>query len=1213
MQHIFHYFSIILRASSLSLMILFTLLQFSSVQEWLVSSAFYKGKCIISDFKGFFPFFGKYKNIEIRTVESDFIGTNVEWSINLWSSCINKKLDISSLKTDKILITENIKKTESHLIEAISTLWAAVSFVSVRDLAIHDLRKAKNPSFSITGSWNTSANFSEIIVQKESHAFMKMQVETAKKEDLSSLHVFFESIDFGTYALYAYDSPKKTEGLLEKNGTSILRFRSVVDDKSRTFSLLQNGSLIASGLLSRKKDELYEISGHIKDSFFTADVLWKKHIKALSNGKASSKIGHKNILNTSFHALLTKDLVKALISKTYISDGKSLLSAKTTIESHLSDLFFRSETKGAFLFNNELKTFALDSFLDPSETRLSFISELGEAFFSLNQKNQNEWLFHGMSEELGSTQIQGKGLCIKDGTIFGKEHVCSISKLHIDTNLFASTIPLKIKGLIDIDLTPISIDLTGTFANKNLTLSKVTITAPKTSLTLQGNYNFESSHCSGNGSCLSEDIKEIFPLEGGGKIWFSYAGEKSSYKAALKGEFKRLSYEDIRVKDLTIEGAYDSNTPLKTRLNLSGKNGLINTLTLRDFSATISPLKQGLQIDTFFNGNVHYKTLLGSVNFVYNPQKINVSNIKLLYGKDHISLKHPFFVNLTDSGWKTSAQISLDQGLITIKNIEKNQHVFKFEMSFDQISSDIFYNLTNGSYFLKGILTGNLSGLYEYDHVFPLTQLVFSFKNEGTACTTTLAGSLQNTSQLHTSLRFKNETLDLGVKGFIPLSNDLSLNTTAPAQLQLLAKGSFATLHEIFDFYYDQIRGEIEADVLLTGSLENQTLKGFINVKEGGYLRENIGLDLKNINLAFKAKGNKLVQESPVKLTDTEGNEAFIHNSHWKFGTTLLPYLTLSASFKNLHCINIPKSRRDGLSAFVSGIIDINGPVHQLNVKGKTNIVSFEKFLGQLEEQPIYKAHLFHLDSTGKKIVEIKEEDLLPLPEDVAFLNYDIDVSLDKPISISGQGLDSLWKGSLHIGGRSNQPKFKGIFNISSGKIRLFDKVFGIKKGNITFDPEKKYPIFYIESTNNTLPSLDVKIILEGGEDGHLQKQIVSSQNLSEAEIVQKMFFSKGNISFQSLNYLATNWLPSSLDFGFYHTENPFTKKENQYVKLTVPFAGIYGAVQLDTQQLIDSSQQVDDKLMLILGTKPSENVTGEVSFSDDGALGISCEWAHEF
>lgn len=678
----------------------------------------------------------------------------------------------------------------------------------------------------------------------------------------------------------------------------------------------------------------------------------------------------------------------------------------------------------------------------------------------------------------------------------------------------------------------------------------------------------------------------------------------------FSGDFHKLILSSIAANSGNLSGTLYLNNHKNVQLSLTARKASSSKTVIEDFSLNTNGTLDDFSTTVVMSG---FSGQAFKSNFAFSVtdlSTVNVDTASINIGPHKIFLDKPTRIDYSGiSGWTTRNPIIINtnKGSINVSgNISESALTLNAELK--KVPSDVLSALTNGGGGLKGDMDGKL-----YIHGANSTpSLNFDLKTSGALYSTHLFGSLEN-NLLKITFDINSDQLNMRLKGNYPSKFKLDpfafeLDQNQPFETQITAKGKLDNLHHIFDFNYDKVSGDVDADVGFFGYLSQQSSKGFIYVANGGYERQNIGLNIKGINLKFASKNGSLVLSEPVPFKDHKDNNGKILAAILSLGSDLIPVLSTEISSDNLQIIDISQTRRGGMSALYTGTLKADGPVSGLKIFSRGSLSSFEKYIGELDEVPIFEVNEIHqnLPLSAPLLTTTSTTN------NTSGMTYDIDLSLERSFHIFGQGLDSAWTGRLIIEGTSDAPIYKGQFKLKDGQLRVLDKFFDIQRGEIFFDGDLS-PRLYIESNLN-LNDMRVKIILEG-DATNLQKRIVSDSALSEQEVLQKLFFNRSSTvsqSFQALNYIAaSSFISSFINIGFYQQEDPITHAEREFISLHQRFTKrTFGKVDVAINNIDSDTSRVS----VAAGIQPTSKTKAEITFSPDkNRIGAGFEWSYDY
>jgi hypothetical protein len=672
----------------------------------------------------------------------------------------------------------------------------------------------------------------------------------------------------------------------------------------------------------------------------------------------------------------------------------------------------------------------------------------------------------------------------------------------------------------------------------------------------------------------------------------------------FSGEFHKIFLSNLAISSGIISGTTELNSNPNIHFSLVANKATAYNTIFENFSINTNGKLKDFSTTVAING-FSERALKGNFAFsVLNLSALELETINIQLGQHKILLSQPTRLSYIDEKITLNTiNLSVDNGSIEFKG-GLIRPTFELRISLNNVPSALFSHLTYGNYFLKGTVNGAIMAYGEIAN----PKLKANIKTSDSLYNTNTIIALNN-GLLNVTTDVQNDKFKFYLNGNYPIALQIApfefgIDHLRTFRTTILMNGSLDNIHKIFDFNYDKLYGNVDANISLYGTIDNPTSKGYINITNGSYERQNIGLKLNNINLDFYAQHGQFILSKPTTFNDPEKNTGNILFAKLGISKDLIPYLNTEVNFKKIHFINLPQTRRGGMSALCSGILKIDGPINAFKVYARGEISSLEKYIGETEETPIYEVKVVHKN--------------LPLNTNTIYQNntprpssvYDIDLSLDRKFHIFGQGLDSTWKGRLIIQGTVNHPIYKGQFVLQEGQLRILDRFFDVQRGEIFFDGDLS-PNLYIES-DLQLQDMRVKIILEG-DTTNLHKRLISDQNLSEQEILQKLFFNRSSTvsqSFQALNYLAaSSFISSFINIGFYQQEDPITHVEREFISLKQKFSKkTYGKVD------VALNNNDTDRVSIAAGIQPTAQTKTELTFSPDkNRIGIGIEWNLDF
>ncbi|GEM_PF-2414003 len=983
-------------------------------------------------------------------------------------------------------------------------------------------------------------------------------------------------------------------------------------------SALTTVELIECNLLS-KESQLFTLSGIIDRKGY---VISTKNLE--TRLPFSSDISVSTVTELTFDPTLFK--LKGSTKASLIKNSESIASANIpfSMENTLDSLMISLKSVGHIpnLPENyqQFSKFEFSAKLEPGwfQSSPSFIFELQndatKILGSLLLKDRPELKIDGSflkhhvhldsTYKNGSWTVNAKSNPLKD-------HEGIIS------NFFAKIRPQKNlnfdgKLKVCVESKNIDVEFKGLFDTAHLYLDVSTLRAvhKETYLESHGSMDFSRNKGDFSWHVYSFNIGDLFPqhrASGVTSVLGQVSIDPKDSVITFSGDFHKLAIPNYSAKSGNLYGSLQLTNNQSLHFSLTSHKALLNKTIVDEFSLQANGALDNFSTTVSMSG-FSDQALKGNLAFsLLNLSKLELDALSIQLGHHKILLDRP-------TTWEYfpgqliihPTVINTDSGSLTIDGNMTHPSIV-FNAALNKIPSSLFHTLTEGAFFLKG----DLSGEAHVEGSAFLPTVKFNFKTENAPYATSVSGILQN-SVLKTNIDIESNQFNLKVTGTYPTliqtaPFDFELDHFAPFQTKVLATGVLDNVQQIFGLNYDKVFGAVDASILFTGTLDKPHLNGHLKIDNGRYERQNIGLILQNLNLELYSEDGQLILLKPSLFTDRKDGTGEIVFARLGLGQNLIPYIDTEIKFKNIHFIDLPQTRRGGMSAISTGNLKAKGPVTSLKIFSRGEISSFEKYIGETEDVPIYHVNVEHLNSPK---VEVSSTPRTSNPD--AVTTYDIDLLLERRFHIYGQGLDSTWKGRLAIEGTSDVPVYKGQFTLKEGQLRILDKFFDVQKGEIYFDGDLS-PNLYIESNLN-LQDMRVKIILEG-DASNLQQKIISDAGLSEQEILQKLFFNRSSSmsqSFQALNYLASSsFISSFVNIGFYQQEDPITHVEREFVSLQQKFSKrTYGKVNV----AISSVDSDSDRIAIAAGFQPTPLTKTEITFSPDNSrVGVGLEWSLDF
>lgn len=257
-----------------------------------------------------------------------------------------------------------------------------------------------------------------------------------------------------------------------------------------------------------------------------------------------------------------------------------------------------------------------------------------------------------------------------------------------------------------------------------------------------------------------------------------------------------------------------------------------------------------------------------------------------------------------------------------------------------------------------------------------------------------------------------------------------SVITGEPVSGSLKWNGSLTPLWRLVPADVNVLAGDVVIDASLSGTLDAPVLSGNFNLTRGTY--ENLvgGTALRNIEAAIGGDGGG---GFTLSLKAQDMNDGSV---------TLSGRIANDASMTadiTAELVRLDVLHRDDVVAAATGKVTYTGPFGAGQFKGQVAMVDALVRLGgsYMPEIPLLRA-LPGFEPIGRDSM-------------LAAITVDIAVTTSNPMRIEGEGLDSLWRGQLNVGGSLAVPDVRGTLTLDRGNFSFLSQTFALDSGTVTF------------------------------------------------------------------------------------------------------------------------------------------------------------------
>ncbi len=301
------------------------------------------------------------------------------------------------------------------------------------------------------------------------------------------------------------------------------------------------------------------------------------------------------------------------------------------------------------------------------------------------------------------------------------------------------------------------------------------------------------------------------------------------------------------------------------------------------------------------------------------------------------------------------------------------------------------------------------------------------------------------------------------------------------------------------------VSGNIHADIRVDGLPRRPRFDGYATWNAGSFRNIKTGTSLERIELFLEGKGSQLVLSKGESFDDAGGNISLSGNVDLENGFS--PTWSLVGNLDGITLFRLIQTELP-----LDGAIRLDGDLSGTAIQGKVKLQA-SRFTIPKRLPP----------SIGKlPVVEINHPDparntntnatpaigTLNTAKSGYPLTFNIDVNTGVPLEISGRGLNSLWRGRMHLGGTASAIKLTGAARLIEGYVMLLGRRFQIETGVLDLDgavpPRPRLNINAVTRVSD----VTVRLAITGTTD-RPQVRLASEPMLEEQDIMAMILFGK--------------------------------------------------------------------------------------------------------
>ena len=316
-----------------------------------------------------------------------------------------------------------------------------------------------------------------------------------------------------------------------------------------------------------------------------------------------------------------------------------------------------------------------------------------------------------------------------------------------------------------------------------------------------------------------------------------------------------------------------------------------------------------------------------------------------------------------------------------------------------------------------------------------------------------------------------------------------------PVSSELVIEGKLQDLFDFINLGINQAAGYVSARLLLSQTLENPSLVGDIEWKNGSYENYFTGTSLKDVNATLQAQKDRIVLLSLSARDDKEGTVTGDGTIYLK-PHEHIPY-AFNATLTNLNAL-----RFNPINGTLTGPLTIKGNTNGCLAQGNLLV---PQAIFTLSEQLVSETPILPVTYINRPHF-LSSKALVPTT--IFPFQTDLELTAEHNIHVDGKGLKSEWKGDVHVTGTNRNIIANGTLHLIKGEYTLLGKVFKLSEGQIVFN-DKPTPTAMINVSGNlSMPEMTITAYLRGPLSAPTLT-FQSNPQMSTSAILARMLFNK--------------------------------------------------------------------------------------------------------
>lgn len=316
--------------------------------------------------------------------------------------------------------------------------------------------------------------------------------------------------------------------------------------------------------------------------------------------------------------------------------------------------------------------------------------------------------------------------------------------------------------------------------------------------------------------------------------------------------------------------------------------------------------------------------------------------------------------------------------------------------------------------------------------------------------------------------------------------------------LRLQGGGDIADIADLLPLGEDRLSGRFAFDAGVAGTMAAPAATGRLTIQDGRYESFATGAVLTNLQVDLVGDRDRFTLR---KLTaDDKSGGALSARGGVVLSGGSGPTADLAAKLTSFRIAS-----RDEAVVTASGEVAVAGPLAAPKVTGRLRVDKADCRIPDSVPPSVTRLRVVNVNGTrdrGRPAPARPEAPALPIP-------LDIEVTMPGQVFVRGHGLDSEWRGKLHIAGTSAAPAITGTLDAVRGTFDLLGKTFRLTRGDIAFDGGDKFDPRLDIATEVAASDITAQAVI-GGRASAPTVKLTSTPAVPQDEILARVLFNRG-------------------------------------------------------------------------------------------------------